>query len=127
MASVGSHHGTVDTAPYDKDLLYKASPTAQGQWVSAYEIERILFMNDNVNFEVSVLLNTIDSVRCFVDVASRYSFRMELIEDVYRVNAKSILGIFSLNLIEPMILCIHASRNDAEVCGFLLDIEKFIV
>ncbi|MCI9291548.1 MAG: HPr family phosphocarrier protein [Clostridia bacterium] len=53
---------------------------------------------------ISLLLNTTESVKSFVNVISQYDFDMDLRCGRYVVDAKSILGIFSLDLNRPVVL-----------------------
>jgi len=45
-----------------------------------------------------IKLNTIDDVKTFVNVASSVDFDIDLVSGRYTVDAKSIMGIFSLDL-----------------------------
>ncbi len=63
---------------------------------------------------VSVLLNTIDKVRSFVTAASSYRGELDLKSGRYTVDAKSIMGIFSLDLSRPMDLILHEDTDDPE-------------
>jgi len=72
---------------------------------------------------VSVLLGTINDVKEFVNIVSRHTFEVDMISGRYAVDAKSIMGIFSLDLSKPIKVDIHD-----ENCGeFLAQIDKFIV
>lgn len=72
----------------------------------------------------SVLLRSVADVKDFVTVASKYAFDVDLISGRYVVDAKSIMGIFSLDLLNPMTLHIHA--EDATAHTFMEDIKKYI-
>ena len=61
---------------------------------------------------VSVLLNTTDSVKSFVELLTKYDYEMDLRSGRYVVDAKSILGIFSLDLNHPVVLEIYADECD---------------
>lgn len=56
---------------------------------------------------VQVSLNTIEKVRNFVRDVSRFEYEFELISEKAIINAKSIMGIFSLDLTKPICLNIH--------------------
>ena len=60
---------------------------------------------------VKVLLNTFEKVRSFVNLISGYEYRFEFISESCVVDAKSIMGIFSLNLTEPLHLNIIAEDD----------------
>ena len=53
----------------------------------------------------------------------KYEFDIDLVSGRYAVDAKSIMGIFSLDLSKPIELNIHT--DDAE--KFMADIDRFIV
>ena len=71
---------------------------------------------------VTVLLESINDVKDFVNTVMRFDFDVDLVSGRYAVDAKSIMGIFSLDLAKPIQMNIHA-----EDCGeFLAAIEKFV-
>lgn len=57
---------------------------------------------------LNVQLTTTESVKKFVDIVSRYAFDIDLRSGRYVVDAKSILGIFSLDLSKPITLEIQS-------------------
>ena len=63
---------------------------------------------------VKISLNSIDKVKSFVNTISQYSFDFDLISGRYVIDAKSIMGIFSLDLSKPIDLNIHAENQDAD-------------
>ena len=60
-----------------------------------------------------IMLESIADVKKFVSVVSMYDFEVDLSSGRYAVDAKSIMGIFSLDLSKPIDLNIHAD-NDIE-------------
>jgi len=56
---------------------------------------------------VKISLESIDKVKKFVNVIQSYSGDFDLASDRYVVDAKSIMGIFSLDLGQPLRLDIH--------------------
>lgn len=52
--------------------------------------------------ESYVSLNSIDKVRKFSSIAKNCPFNVYLVSGSRRINATSILGIFSLNLMKPI-------------------------
>lgn len=72
---------------------------------------------------VNVLLGTINDVKEFVSVVTRFDFDVDLISGRYAVDAKSIMGIFSLDLSKPIKVDVHS--DDAG--EFLAAIKKFQV
>ncbi|MEG1395283.1 MAG: HPr family phosphocarrier protein [Clostridia bacterium] len=75
---------------------------------------------------ISVLLNTTDSVKKFVSVISQCPYEIDLRSGRYVVDAKSILGIFSLNLNRPVVLEIYDTASDDEYDDFIKKIGEFI-
>lgn len=67
----------------------------------------------------NILLNSINDVKEFVNIVSKYEFDIDLTSGRYVVDAKSIMGIFSLDLSKPIDLNIHAEGNTAEVLEVL--------
>ena len=57
--------------------------------------------------EIKILLSSINDVKKFVNMVSKYDFDVDLISDRYVVDAKSIMGIFSLDLSKPITLNVH--------------------
>lgn len=69
--------------------------------------------------KITLMLDSIDRVKSFVELVSRYPFEIDLISGRYTVNAKSIMGIFSLDLSKPIELNIHANDGAEEVLATL--------
>lgn len=63
---------------------------------------------------VKVLINTIDKVKDFVRDTSQFDADMDLISGRYVIDAKSILGLFSLDLSNPLDLEIHAGQPELD-------------
>ena len=65
---------------------------------------------------VQISLNSIDKVKSFVNAITQFDFDFDLISGRYVIDAKSIMGIFSLDLSKPIDLAIHATdSNLAEI------------
>ncbi len=64
---------------------------------------------------VSISLNSIDKVKSFVNAITKYENDFDLISGRYVIDAKSIMGIFSLDLSKPIDLTIHAADNMDEI------------
>ena len=71
---------------------------------------------------VMIRLSLVENVNKFVNVVSRYPFEMDLRAGRHVVDAKSILGIFSLDLSRPITLDIYSDDCD----GLLKDIRPFM-
>ncbi len=63
---------------------------------------------------VKVSLNSIDKVKTFVNDINRFDFDFDLVSGRYVIDAKSIMGIFSLDLSKPIDLNIHADSEKLE-------------
>ena len=57
---------------------------------------------------VQISLNSIGKVKSFVNAITQFDFDFDLISGRYVIDAKSIMGIFSLDLSKPITLAIHA-------------------
>jgi len=56
---------------------------------------------------ITVTLDTVDKVKGFVNTVSPLDGDFDLVSGRYMVDAKSIMGIFSLDLSKPLTLNIH--------------------
>lgn len=52
--------------------------------------------------KLTLKLNGLDDVKRFIDITSRYGEDMSLMNGRYAVDAKSILGIFTMDLSQPI-------------------------
>ena len=55
--------------------------------------------------------NSIDKVKSFVNDITKFDVDFDLVSGRYVIDAKSIMGIFSLDLSKPIDLNIHAEEN----------------
>ena len=69
------------------------------------------------------MLNTINDVKLFVNTVAKYDFDVDLVSGRYAIDAKSIMGIFSLDLSKPIQLEAHSDDCEA----FFEEIKDFIV
>lgn len=60
---------------------------------------------------VQISLNSIDKVKAFVNDITRFDCDFDLVSGRYVIDAKSIMGIFSLDLSKPIDLNIHEQNN----------------
>ena len=72
---------------------------------------------------LDIRLSTIEDVRNFVNEVTRCEFDVDLASGRYIVDAKSIMGIFSLDLLNPIRMTVHSDDCDE----FLARVEKYIV
>ena len=73
--------------------------------------------------KTKVFLQAINDVKEFVTIVIHYDFDIDLVSGRYAVDAKSIMGIFSLDLSKPIELNAHTDDADK----FISDIAKYIV
>lgn len=60
---------------------------------------------------VQITLNSIDKVKSFVNDITKFDNDFDLVSGRYVIDAKSIMGIFSLDLSKPIDLNIHEADN----------------
>ncbi|MCR5823738.1 MAG: HPr family phosphocarrier protein [Lachnospiraceae bacterium] len=60
---------------------------------------------------VKISLNSIDKVKSFVNEITKFDSDFDLVSGRYVIDAKSIMGIFSLDLSKPIDLNIHADND----------------
>ena len=60
---------------------------------------------------IQISLNSIDKVKSFVNDITKFDNDFDLVSGRYVIDAKSIMGIFSLDLSKPIDLNIHAEEN----------------
>lgn len=64
---------------------------------------------------VSICLNSIDKVKSFVNDVTKFDTDFDLVSGRYVIDAKSIMGIFSLDLSKPIELNVHAEQDVDEI------------
>lgn len=75
-------------------------------------------------FTKKIRFTKMEDIKNFVQAASKCEFDIDLISGKYIVDAKSIMGIFSLDISKELTLQIHAPQTDEavkvfeEACGF---------
>ena len=72
---------------------------------------------------IMIRLSSIQDVRTFVDTVTKYNMDIDLSSGRYVVDAKSIMGIFSLDLLSPIKLTAYA-EDPAELFAAL---DRFII
>lgn len=71
---------------------------------------------------VKISLNSIDKVKSFVNDITKFDCDFDLVSGRYVIDAKSIMGIFSLDLSKPLTLNVH-NDDDAEIMKILSNYE----
>ena len=73
---------------------------------------------------VRISLNSIDKVKSFVNDLAKFDADFDLVSGRYVIDAKSIMGIFSLDLSKPIDLNI---RSETQVDEILTILAPYIV
>ena len=73
---------------------------------------------------INISLNSIDKVKSFVNIITAYEGDFDLASERYIVDAKSIMGIFSLDLSKPLRLDIH---DEQAIDSLSAQLRDFIV
>ena len=73
---------------------------------------------------VQISLNSIDKVKSFVNDITKFNYDFDLVSGRYVIDAKSIMGIFSLDLSKPIDLNIHA--DGAALDSVMEIINKYV-
>ncbi len=73
--------------------------------------------------KTTVMLDSISAVKNFVNIVTAYDYEVDLASGRYAVDAKSIMGIFSLDLSKPIQLTAHTDDADK----FFNEIKDYIV
>ena len=71
--------------------------------------------------KANIKLNSVDKVKEFVNIASSHMEDIDLMSGKYIIDAKSIMGIFSLDLSKVLQLVIHSDDKKT-----LKDFDKFL-
>ena len=73
--------------------------------------------------EVKIRLSSIEDVRNFVELVRQFEGDIDLARGRYIVDAKSIMGIFSLDLMKPITLTAYGESSEK----LLKDLTPYIV
>ena len=74
---------------------------------------------------VTVMLDTITKVKEFVNYLGAVPYDVDLVSGKYVIDAKSIMGIFSLDLSKPIDLNIHAEGD--KLATIIKSLEQYTV
>ncbi len=74
---------------------------------------------------LKISLNSIDKVKAFVNEISQFDCDFDLVSGRYVIDAKSIMGIFSLDLSKPINLNIHA--EGAALDAILAVVQAYVI
>jgi len=93
-------------------FLIAPSCAAGGQGIIYMEVTTVMKT-------VKISLNSIDKVKSFVNDITKFDTDFDLVSGRYVIDAKSIMGIFSLDLSKPIDLNIHAEEAIDEIMSVL--------
>lgn len=62
--------------------------------------------------EIKIKLSNVQDIREFVNVVILADYDVDLVQGRYVIDAKSIMGIFSLDLLSPITLVAHTQNAD---------------
>lgn len=85
------------------------------------------FKGGSVLFTRRITIDTVDKVQNLVGAATAAPFEVNVIDERFTVNAKSIMGLFSINRSEPVTIAVSADDNSREARAFLDVIDEYIV
>ena len=74
------------------------------------------------NFTIS--LDSIAEVNAFANMIAHFTSEIDMSSGRYVVNAKSIMGIFSLDLTQPLTLTVHGNDELDEITAALAPYSK---
>ena len=73
--------------------------------------------------KTEIILSGIQDVRDFVNIVVLIDFEVDLAQGRYLIDAKSIMGIFALDLLSPITVIAHTEYAD----DFFAKLERFAV
>ncbi len=73
-------------------------------------------------YSTCIQLSSIEAVKKFVTLTNSYDFPINLTTDKYKIDAKSIMGVFSLDLSKPVEIVVESDHAD----DFIAQLQQFI-
>lgn len=73
--------------------------------------------------KIKIKLSNVQDIRDFVNAVILADYDVDLVQGRYVIDAKSIMGIFSLDLLSPIELIAHTENADALIAG----IDRFVI
>ncbi|WOC33538.1 MULTISPECIES: HPr family phosphocarrier protein [Caproicibacterium] len=64
-------------------------------------------------YTTQIMLSSIEDVRNFVNLTNQCDFEVNLTNSKYKIDAKSIMGVFSLDLSQPVTVEVEADKAGA--------------
>lgn len=78
-------------------------------------------------FTRRINIDTVDKVRELVGAATAAPFEVNIMNEKFTVNAKSIMGLFSIDRQQPVVISVNADDSSTEAKEFLTVIKDYIV
>ena len=72
--------------------------------------------------KIKIKLVTVQDIRNFVNIAAKYDVDLDFEQGRYIVDARSLMGIFSLDLLNPVDFVIHS--DDEKIINAVIDDVK---
>lgn len=72
-------------------------------------------------YSTSIMLSSIEAVKKFVTLTNSFDFPINLTTDKYKIDAKSIMGVFSLDLSKPVDIEVESDHAD----DFIAQLQQF--
>ncbi|MCR5250234.1 MAG: HPr family phosphocarrier protein [Lachnospiraceae bacterium] len=72
-----------------------------------------------------ILINSIEKVKAFVNEITKFDCDFDLISGRYVIDAKSIMGIFSLDITKPIELDIHVT-DETEAAEIMKALQPYM-
>ena len=76
--------------------------------------------------EKNILIGSIENGKKLSKIANKFEQDIDIVTGRYIIDAKSILGIFSLNLWSPVTVVLHSDDQEV-VKSFISELKDFIV
>ena len=76
--------------------------------------------------EKTILIGSIENGKKLSKIANKFEQDIDIVTGRYIIDAKSILGIFSLNLWSPVTVVLHSDDQEV-VKSFISELKDFIV
>ena len=67
-----------------------------------------------------------DDLKEFIKITTSFESNIDMIKDRYVIDARSIMGIMSLDFTQPIMVVIH-SVNEDEIVRFYDEMKKFAI
>lgn len=74
-------------------------------------------------YSTSIMLSSIEAVKKFVTLTNSYDFPINLTTDKYKIDAKSIMGVFSMDLSKPVEIEVEGDHAE----DFIAQLQQFKV